>query len=107
MTYAKRLEDAFPIAIPSADEVGAAVFKIDQAYYARRIERELAACKKELETLRADAARYQWLRTANADLDGGFYVGDENDKLPEDITWVGSDLDVVIDAAIAAQGAKP
>jgi hypothetical protein len=57
----------------------------------------------EIEAAKADAKRYRWLREQNADLDAGFYVGDETDKLPEDITWIGSDLDVVIDAAMSAK----
>lgn len=62
------------------------------------------AAPPDTEAMRRDAERYRWLRDQNADLEAGFYVGNETDALPEDITWVGCDLDAVIDAAIAAQG---
>lgn len=55
---------------------------------------------KERDALKADAERYRWLRDQNADLAAGFYVGDETDALPEDITWVGSDLDAAVDLAM-------
>lgn len=51
------------------------------------------AVVEAVEKLERDAARYRWLSEQNADLEAGFYVGDETDALPEDITWVGSDLD--------------
>ena len=59
-----------------------------------------AALLAEVEQLTLDALRYRWLREQNSDLDAGFYVGDETDALPEDITWIGSDLDAAIDAAM-------
>lgn len=53
----------------------------------------------------ADAERYRWLREQNADLGAGFYVGDDTGKLEGDISWVGSDLDAAIDAAMKEGGA--
>jgi len=50
-----------------------------------------------------DAGRYRWLRRENAKPGVGFYVGDDTDTMPGDITWIGSDLDAAIDAAIAAE----
>lgn len=58
------------------------------------------ALRVERDALKADAERYRWLRDQNADLAAGFYVGDETDALPEDITWVGSDLDAAVDLAM-------
>ena len=66
----------------------------------RKSHDECDALKSEVERLTADAKRYQWLREQNADLEAGFYVGNETDALPEDITWVGSDLDAAIDEAM-------
>lgn len=82
-----------------------------------QLERENAAIEKRLQEiqrmclgyqeehagLRKDAERYRWLRDQNADLEAGFYVGDETDALPGDIDWVGSDLDVAIDRAMKEQ----
>lgn len=73
----------------------AAIFTHTVAFHESR-----AALAAEIERVEKDAARYRWLREQNADLDAGFYVGDETDALPEDITWVGADLDAAIDAAM-------
>jgi hypothetical protein len=62
---------------------------------------EAQILRRERDEARADAERYRWLRAANASLDGGWYVGDETDAAPDDIHWVGSDLDAAIDAARA------
>lgn len=51
-----------------------------------------------------DAERYRWLREKNAELGRGFYVGNDTDKDPGDITWIGSDLDAAIDAAMSEKG---
>ena len=53
-----------------------------------------------------DASRYQWIREQNADLYSGIYVGDDTNKAPEDITWVGSDLDIVVDTGMATKVQK-
>ncbi len=60
-----------------------------------------SALLKAVEEMARDAARYCWLREQNATLPYGFYVGFESDDTaPDDILWVGSDLDSVIDAAM-------
>jgi len=64
---------------------------------------ELVELRCRIEALEKDAVRWRWLREKNADLDAGFYVGDETDALPEDVTWVGSDLDSSIDAAMKGE----
>ena len=58
----------------------------------------------EIERLRTDAARYQWLRDQNADPNANFYVGCEEDGMEVgDITWVGCELDGAVDAAMEAK----
>ena len=85
----------------------------EQADYRReRDEYRLAADtmaashKVERDALAKDAERYLWLRDMNSDSSSGTYVGDETDALPEDVTWVGSDLDAYVDAAMAQGGKK-
>ena len=53
-----------------------------------------------------DAARYRWLRNENAKLGSGYYVGNDTNTMPGDTTWIGSDLDAAIDAAIKRQGGE-
>lgn len=67
---------------------------------ARQHKAAIQQLERENAELRKDAERYRWLRDQNGDLESGFCVGDETDTLPEDITWIGSDLDAAIDAAM-------
>lgn len=69
-------------------------------------EDALNTIKELAQQLQDDANRYRWLRDQNADIDAGFYVVDQTDSPPKDITWVGSHLDAAIDAAMSKESAK-
>lgn len=57
---------------------------------------------REIERLRKDAVRYQWLRARDLDVidKGGVFAG----MTPQNVILNGDDLDGAIDAAIASAG---
>lgn len=59
---------------------------------------------RERDAFEADAKRYRWLRTQNANLESSLaisLVGPAAEHLSDSV-WVGSDLDAVVDAAMKA-----
>ena len=66
----------------------------------------IALCD-EIERLRADSARYQWLREQNADEPGklGVFRYEQMGTCVSEFepVWVGADLDAVVDAAMEAK----
>ena len=61
-----------------------------------------AALEQRIKELERDAKRYRWLREQNEILASDtFYVGFDDQDEPDDIGWVGSDLDTVVDRAMS------
>lgn len=73
---------------------------------AEHFEREWYLRGDEIERLRADSARYQWLREQNADEPGklGVFRYEQMGTCVSEFepVWVGADIDAAIDAAMEA-----
>lgn len=98
-----------PNAAALQDEVGQMIVDALNAMYTNCSETnvlkaEVAELKSRLQASEDDALRYRWLRDKNADLHSGIFVGDETNTEPDDVTWVGSDLDAIIDINMICRG---